>query len=124
MYLLHDVREIIYVGRSVERALGTRLYEHTRDRLKTRWNRFSWFGLRPVSDDGGLGELADEFGSSVLIAALEAVLIEATEPPQNRRRGDGFSGVEFIQAEDPAIGRAQMKAVLEQLQAQMLRGAS
>src|SRR5690606_1082530 len=40
IYLLYDGREIIYVGRSTERPLGRRLYEHTADRLATRWNRF------------------------------------------------------------------------------------
>ena len=45
IYLLHDFRDIVYVGRATESTLGTRLSAHTRDRLKTRWNRFSWFGV-------------------------------------------------------------------------------
>ena len=40
VYLLYDGREVIYVGRIVDRILGKRLFEHTRDRLRTRWNRF------------------------------------------------------------------------------------
>ena len=45
IYLLYDGREVIYVGRATDRPLGRRLYEHTADRLSTRWDRFSWFGL-------------------------------------------------------------------------------
>jgi len=98
IYLLHDVRDVVYIGRCTDRPLGRRLYEHTYDRLNPRWTRFSWFGLRPVLEDGTLGELADGHSADVVITAMEALLIEALEPPQNRRRGDGFSGVEFIQA--------------------------
>lgn len=116
IYLLHDVREVIYVGRSIDRPLGKRLYEHTFDRLKTRWNRFSWFGLCPVADDGSLGDPTSGQSADAIIAAMEALLIEALEPVQNRRRGDGFSGVEFIQAEDPEIEKAQLKALMAELQ--------
>jgi hypothetical protein len=31
---------------------------------------------------------------------MEALLIEGLEPPQNRRRGDDFRAVEYLQAED------------------------
>jgi hypothetical protein len=36
IYLLYDGREVIYVGRSTDRPLGKRLYEHTIDRLSAR----------------------------------------------------------------------------------------
>lgn len=116
IYLLHDVREVVYVGRSIDRPLGRRLYEHTVDRLNTRWNRFSWFGLCPVADDGSLGAPTDGHAADTIIAAMEAILIEALEPVQNRRRGDGFTGVEFIQAEDPEIQKEQLKAWMVELQ--------
>jgi hypothetical protein len=32
-----------------------------------------------------------------MISTLEALLIKSLEPPQNRKRGDGFSAVEYIQ---------------------------
>lgn len=50
IYLLYDGREVIYVGRATDRPLGRRLYEHTMDRFSSRWDRFSWFGLLPVSE--------------------------------------------------------------------------
>lgn len=116
IYLLHDVREVVYIGRCTDRPLGKRLYEHTCDRLNARWTRFSWFGLCPVLEDGTLDELKGVHSADTVIAAMEALLIEALEPAQNRRRGDGFSGAEFIQAEDPEIEKAQMKALMDELQ--------
>ena len=101
IYLLHDFRDIVYVGRATESTLGPRLSAHTRDRLKTRWNRFSWFGFRPVRENGTLGPVPEAYGLRDVVVAMEALLIEALEPPQNRKGGDGFQGIEYIQAEDP-----------------------
>jgi len=36
IYLLYDGREVIYVGRTTDRPLGRRLYEHTIDRMSAR----------------------------------------------------------------------------------------
>jgi hypothetical protein len=54
VYILYDHHSVIYVGRSIDRPLGKRLYEHTLDRLSGRWNRFSWFGLLDVTPEGNL----------------------------------------------------------------------
>lgn len=113
IYLLYDGREVIYVGRSTERPLGRRLYEHTQDRLSGRWDRFSWFGFLPVSESGKLGKMPSEFDASKVLPALEAVLIEAVEPRQNRKRGDDLAAVEYLQAEDPQIAKKRAKAVME-----------
>ena len=101
VYLLHDFRGIVYVGRTTDSSLGSRLKAHTKDRLKTRWNRFSWFGFRGVKDDGTLDNVFDKYELRDIISAMEALLIEALEPPQNRRGGDGFKNIEYIQVEDP-----------------------
>lgn len=113
IYLLYDGREIIYVGRASDRPVGRRLYEHTVDRLATRWDRFSWFGVLPVSDKGTLGKAPDSIDSKQLIPALEAILIEALEPRQNRKRGDDLAAVEYLQKEDPEVERKKKKAILE-----------
>ncbi len=113
IYLLYDGREVIYVGRSTERPLARRLYEHTADRLATRWDRFSWFGLLPVSEQGKLGVLPRDYLSQKIVPALEAVLVEAMEPRQNRRRGDDLSAVEYIQKEDPEIKKKQLKETFD-----------
>lgn len=115
IYLLYDGREVIYIGRTTDRPLGRRLFEHTADRLAARWDRFSWFGLLPVSDSGDLGALPAAFKAVKLIPALEAILIEALEPRQNRKRGDDLSAVEYIQKEDLEIQKKKMKALLEKM---------
>jgi len=64
IYLLYDGREVIYVGRTTDRPLGRRLFEHTVDRMSARWDRFSWFGLLPVSDKGSLGNLPKTYDAA------------------------------------------------------------
>lgn len=50
---------------------------------------------------------------------MEALLIEGLEPPQNRRRGDDFDGVEYLQAEDQRIkterARIEISKLLEKM---------
>jgi len=113
IYLLYDGREVIYVGRTTDRPLGKRLFEHTSDRMSSRWDRFSWFGLLPVSEQGSLGPLPSTFDAAKLIPALEAILIEALEPRQNRKRGDDLAAVEYIQRVDPEIEKKRVKAMLD-----------
>lgn len=113
VYLLHDRERVIYVGRSIDRPLGQRLFEHTKDRLNGRWDRFSWFGMKSVNDDGSLEKLDARLTEpSNIIATLEAVLIEALEPPLNRKRGDQLSAIEYLQARDPEKDRDK-EAILE-----------
>ncbi|MBM7050677.1 hypothetical protein [Rothia sp. ZJ1223] len=105
VYLLHDGSRTIYVGRVSAERLGFRLYEHTIDRVAGRWDRFSWFGLRPVTLDGSLGVAQQDFPAELVISTMEAVLIEGLEPPQNRRQGDGLKGQEYLQAPDQEVQR-------------------
>lgn len=114
VYLLHDRDRVIYVGRASD-TLFARLKTHTTDRLGGRWDRFSWFGLRSVKEDGSLSDPSIKWNYTVVIETLEALLIESLEPPLNRRRGDNFSGVEFTQAADPEIERLKKKALLVNL---------
>lgn len=116
VYLLYDGNRVIYVGRVIEARLATRLWEHTRDRLTGRWDRFSWFGVRGVLEDGALSPIPSA-GIEVrtLIATMEALLIEGLEPPQNRRQGDGFSAVEFLQAPDPKVTDRRNRAIINEL---------
>jgi hypothetical protein len=115
IYLLYDGREVIYVGRSVDRPLGIRLFEHTQDRLRARWDRFSWFGLYPVREDGDLVQSVPTIDSDTLIRTLEAVAIESLEPRQNRKRGDDLAGMEYIQAADPELAAREKIALLNEL---------
>lgn len=123
IYILYDHHTVVYVGRSVDRPVGKRLFEHTTDRLGSRWNRFSWFGLLSVTDDGKLVETPIKVTLPSLIATLEALLIEALEPPQNRKRGDDFSVMEYIQDIDPEIKERELQSTLRAIE-QRLRGQS
>lgn len=109
VYLLHDGRTVVYVGRTTEQPLGIRLRQHISDRLNGRWDRFSWFGVYSVVDDASLNTgAAVAYDLSMLIVTMEALLIEGLEPPQNRKRGDDFRAVEFLQVEDPEIQKTQI----------------
>jgi hypothetical protein len=118
VYLLHDRERVIYVGRASD-TLFARLKAHTTDRLGGRWDRFSWFGLLSVRDDGQLSNGEMPWGQDVVIETMEAVLIEGLEPPLNRRRGDNFSGAEYIQAPDPQIEKIKNKALLDRMTRQL-----
>lgn len=122
VYILFDHHTAVYVGRAVDRPMGQRLYEHTLDRLSGRWNRFSWFGLCGVSDNGKLTDekIAPTFAT--LCAALEAILIEALEPPQNRRRGDDFMAVEYIQDIDPELKEQELQRTLRSIEQKLRQG--
>lgn len=117
IYLLHDSRETIYVGQAIEQSLGQRLRNHTSDRLSGRWDRFSWFGFYPVNDKGGLDNdlnfeniTVQDFGD-----ILEAILIESIEPRQNRKQGNLFAGIEYLQQEAPEIKKRMKEQLIREL---------
>lgn len=122
VYILYDHHSVVYVGRATDRPLGQRLNEHTLDRLSGRWSRFSWFGLRGVSDEAKLTDKPITPTTATLVATLEAILIEALEPPQNRRRGDDFAGVEYIQDEDPDLQEQELRSTLRSIEAKLRQG--
>ena len=115
LYLLYDGREVIYVGRATERPLGKRLYEHTKDRMSARWDRFSWFGVLPVFEKGKIGSQPETYSANMLIPSLEAILIESLEPRQNRQRGDDMVDREYIQRIAPEIRKKRIKGMLDDI---------
>ena len=118
VYLLHDRERVIYVGRAAD-TLFARLRAHVTDRLGGRWDRFSWFGLRNVGEDGSLSEPSPAWSHTVVIETLEALLIESLEPPLNRRRGDNLAAAEYLQVPDPEIERGKKL----QMAGELLRAA-
>ncbi|MGX5817176.1 HTH domain-containing protein [Chitinophaga lutea] len=124
LYLLHDGREVIYIGQAVDQSISQRLYQHTSDRLGGRWDRFSWFGFKGVRLDGTLTEVnqnvAVQFNE--LIDTMEAILVEALEPRQNRKRGNSFYGLEFIQEKDPEINKQDMVSLLDSMKSKLTKG--
>jgi hypothetical protein len=123
IYILYDHHTVIYVGRSIDRPLGKRLFEHTIDRLGSRWNRFSWFGLLGVTQEGNLRESALNTSLAALVGTLEALLIETLEPPQNRKRGDDLAAIEYIQDVDPELKEREIQNTLRAIE-QKMRGNS
>lgn len=119
VYLLHDRRDVVYVGRSTDRPLGVRLYEHTQDRLNGRWDRFSWFGLHKVSAEGKLEEVDINPSVDTVIVTLEALFIEGLEPPLNRKRGDGMRAQEYLQVEDPEIENQRKRDLLMEVRSKI-----
>ena len=79
---------------------------------------FSWFGLKGVGEDGLLIAGETPWTPKSVIDTMEALLIESLEPPLNRKRGDNFAAVEYLQVPDPEIENAKKRA----LAADLLRG--
>lgn len=117
IYLLHDSRETIYVGQAIDQTLGQRLKNHTTDRLSGRWDRFTWFGFYPVNENGKLN--IDVKFKDLTIQnmgdVLEAILIESIEPRQNRKQGNLFYGLEYLQLEAPEIKKKLKEQLIREL---------
>lgn len=121
IYMLHDGREVIYVGQAIDQSISQRLYQHTSDRLEGRWNRFSWFGFRDVRLYGSLTDNKTTYETTIeeLTDTFEAILVEGLEPRQNRKRGNSFSGIEYIQTKDPEISKQNILKALDNAKSQI-----
>jgi hypothetical protein len=83
IYVLYDHYGPYYVGLTIKSPLGDRLKRHLMDKHADRWDRFSWFGFRPVlrgrHPDGtqGLGKVPDRLltHSASTIQDMEALMI-------------------------------------------------
>lgn len=73
------------------------------------------FDLYPVKENGKLIAELPPLDSAELIRTLEAVLIELMKPGQNRKRGDIFSSIEYIQVTDPKTAENNRRSLLEEL---------
>lgn len=93
IYMLYDFREVVYVGQAMgNNSIANRLKEHIYDRHASRWNRFSWFGIDSLDNDGNIVVTPENLTINLndLIDALEGLLIEGLEPRQNRQGGNHF----------------------------------
>ena len=75
-----------------------------------------------MTDEGDLKEVPFATGLAAMISTLEALLIESLEPPQNRKRGDNFSAVEYIQDIDPELREREIQNTLRSLEKKMRDG--
>ena len=116
VYLLHQMQTVTYVGRtgSDNTGLFARLKSHVINPRRTgRWDRFSWFGFRPVREDGQLGDIPDAVTTDLLITIVEAVLIETYLPSFNDKSGD-LMGELYEQVIDPDIAKERAAALLRE----------
>ena len=107
--LFDDSFKLIYVGQTGtgKQRLFERLRQHTTGRLSDRWSRFSWFGIRFVVSGGELSvePKARNVPLEDALDHLEAVLIEAAEPPHNRQGGRfGAKVHQFLLWRDDDVG--------------------
>jgi len=88
IYILYQDRDLLYVGKAARNDLGARLRHHLTDQLAGRWNRFSWYGVRPVDKNtGALKEIDPSLlHAQYVLPEVEAILISATEPRLNKQR--------------------------------------
>ncbi|BAH73484.1 HTH domain-containing protein [Solidesulfovibrio magneticus] len=104
IYILYEHHAPIYVGRAAKCNLAKRISDHVRDKHAGRWDRFTWLGFLEVGSKGELSKSSKEvFNSESLILTVEAVLIETLEAPRNKRGGDGFDQIEYLQVLDPGL---------------------
>lgn len=109
VYVLYADYQMVYVGQAGagNQKLFARLKQHTRDALAGRWNQFSWFGIRKVNQAGDLAAEADGKHSThaEVLNHIEAILIHAAEPKQNRQGGRfGEDVVQYLQRRDENLG--------------------
>jgi hypothetical protein len=98
IYALHSENDSVeFVGDTGNSNLGDCLFEHTQGRLSGRWQRFSFYGFRPISDDGSLGQLDVASKSAASLASMRSILVEVANPRANKRCYDWFSTLEFVQ---------------------------
>lgn len=94
VYILYDYRDIVYIGQS-KGNLGQRIKSHTKDRLLHQWDRFSWFGILPVTRDGKLGTAENRL-IQTMTDFLESFAIKLTNPLENRTQGNRLANSEFF----------------------------
>jgi hypothetical protein len=94
VYCLYDDSfKLVYVGQAGggnDQRLFHRLRQHREDAVSERWSRFSWFGVRPVlpkSPKLKAEKLVAHPEIGDVLNHIEAILIAAAEPVQNRQGG-------------------------------------
>ena len=121
VYMLQDQdRQTLYVGQAKD--LGNRLYAHTKNHNMGRWTHFSWFSIEEPEEYSGKPEETgksdpEEEGASLdsdlSLNNLEALLIEAIDPPLNRKSGSwSQAATQYIQTYE--VGIATTNEIWEQ----------
>jgi hypothetical protein len=117
IYVLYSGHKMIYVGQvgSGRATLFGRLRRHRHDRLARRWDRFSWFGLRVVKDNGTLGTVRSIKRSQLntILNQMEAILVAAAEPVLNKQGGRFGRRHRYVQIWDERLGPTESEMIQE-----------
>jgi hypothetical protein len=118
VYVLYADYDMVYVGQAGagKQKLFNRLKRHRSDALAERWNRFSWFGTRRTLKTNDLGAEPEMKHSTLdqVLNHIEAILIHAAEPKQNRQGGRfGENVTQFLQQRDEYLGPTQEEMIYE-----------
>jgi hypothetical protein len=118
IYVLYSGYQIIYVGQAGRgnQRFFDRLKQHRTDDLAARWNRFSWFGVRGVTQTCELTAVPKkrhpELGN--VLNHIEAILIHSVEPPLNRQSGRfGDKVTRYLQVRDERLGPTHEEIILK-----------
>ena len=90
VYILYRNSNVVYVGQAGvgDQTLYSRLKDHTVDHLANRWERFSWFGVKKVNQNGSLSAAqgqSRQINAADMLNLLEGLLINVVEPPLNKQ---------------------------------------
>lgn len=118
IYILYDDYGPSYVGLTRDQGLGKRLKDHKFDHLAGKWDRFSWFGFRPIltkTNSRGrldLGDLDSDLtdDSWTTIGDLEALLIRSIGPKRNRKLMKFANAHEWVQVDFDDIEKYTARA--------------
>lgn len=88
LYVLHHTHApmgILYVGMT-EGSLYARLKSHLGDQCEDRWDAFSWFSLRGLTQEDLEPTDAFELDGDLFLKLMEAFMLECFMPPLNEQR--------------------------------------
>lgn len=111
IYALYSDYELVYVGQTGagRNRLLNRLKSHRVDHLSERWDRFSWFGVRWVTNQHTLA--ADTAAAHAPIEdalnIMEAVSIAIAEPRLNLQRGRWGEVTKYFQYWDRDVQESE-----------------
>lgn len=118
IYVLYNDFDLQYVG-SATMSIGERLRTHRRDHMQERWNRFSWYGIRQINQDGKLRKVSSAIprqDKNEFIILLEAIAIFIADPPLNKISGAIYQPIECVQRRDAEPLPSERKLLAEILE--------
>jgi len=102
IYMLHKENgKVRFVGCATDLNLGQSLYTHTIDELEQDWSMFSFFGFRPVADDGTIGRLPENVKMLDILHSMVKIIKEVDKPPSTNFYPDYHVSLRFNQLGTP-----------------------